>query len=353
MTTPASPPPRPPGATRCDCGTELAPSLLACPVCHRLVHGRELERLAADARAAEARADWRGALGLWRQALELLPADARQAATIAERVASLRERAGETKTPFGAGRAAEPKPGGRAAKLLAPLGVLGLLLWKFKFVVVFVLSKAKFLLLGLSKAGSATTMLLSFGVYWAAWGWPLALGLVLSIYLHELGHVAAMARLGMKIEPPMFVPGLGAYIRLKQRPVDAVEDARIGLGGPIWGLGAALISLALARVTGQPIFVAIAKLGAWINLFNLLPVWQLDGGRAFHALARGGRALVAVSIGLAWYFTREGLLLLLLLAAAIRAFKSEVETTDRRTLIEFVGLVASLSALAALHVAAP
>jgi Zn-dependent protease len=157
----------------------------------------------------------------------------------------------------------------------------------------------------------------------------------------------------MKIEPPMFVPGLGAYIRLKQRPVDAIEDARIGLGGPIWGLGAALLSLVLARGTGLPILVAIAKLSAWINLFNLLPVWQLDGSRAFHALARGGRATVALAIGVAWYFTREGLLLLLLVVAAYRAFKTEVEASDRRTLIEFVGLVASLSALAALELATP
>ncbi len=351
MTLPPAPPL--PAPSRCDCGTELAPSLLACPSCHRLVHTRELERLASEARAAEASSDWRGALALWRQALELLPADALQAQTLAERVASLRERAGETKTLFGTEKAAGPKAGSWAAKFLAPLGVLGLLLWKFKFVLVFVLSKAKFLLLGLSKAGSATSMLLSFGVYWAAFGWPLALGLVLSIYLHELGHVAAMARLGMKIEPPMFIPGVGAYIRLKQSPVDAIDDARIGLGGPIWGLGTAILSFALARITGQPIFVAIAKLGAWINLFNLLPVWQLDGSRAFRALARSGRALVALALGLAWYFTREGLLLLLLVVAVFRAFKSEVETSDRRTLIEFVGLIASLSALAALHLATP
>src|SRR4029453_7457017 len=188
-------------------------------------------------------------------------------------------------------------------------------------------------------------------IYWVAFGWPLALGLVLSIYLHERGHVAAMARLGRKPEAPLFTPALGAYIRLRQPPVDAVEDARIGLGGPIWGLGAAVLSLALGELTGEPSFFAGAKLGAWINLLNLLPVWQLDGGRAFHALSRTGRFVVAASIGAAWYFSREGLLLLLLAVAFYRSFKADVPASDKRTLIEFVSLVATLSALAALPVA--
>lgn len=355
---PSSPPP-----ARCaECGTELAPGLLACPACRKLVHSRELEQLAAAARDAEARGDDAAALALWRQALERLPPETRQAETIATRVAELRERVGATKgarrtgspsappPPPGAGAHEAPKAGSIAARILGPLGVVGLLLWKFKALLVLVLTKGKFLLLGLSKAGSATTMLLSFGVYWAAFGWPLALGLVLSIYLHELGHVAAMARLGMRIEPPMFIPGLGAYIRLRQRPVDAVDDARIGLGGPIWGLGAAILSLALGLATKLPIFIVVAKLGAWINLFNLLPVWQLDGSRAFHALARSGRFAVAVAIGLAWYFSREGLLLLLLVVALYRSFKADVAKSDTRTLVEFLGLIATLTALAALPV---
>lgn len=341
------------GPARCPCGTELAPALLACPSCHRLVHAGELARLAGEARAAEERAEWRAALAHWRQALELLPADSRQAATIAERVAGLRERAGEKEPGLFSGAGGGPKPGTRAATLLAPLGVLGLLLWKFKFVVVLVLSKAKFLLFGLTKAGSATSILLSLGVYWAAFGWPLALGLVVSLYLHELGHVAAMARLGMKLEPPMFVPGVGAFVRLRQRPVDALEDARIGLAGPIWGLGAALLAFALGRAIDAPVLLAIARLGAWLNLFNLLPVWQLDGGRAFRALDPAGRALVAVALAAAWWFTREGLLVLLLLVAVVRSFKSDARSTDKRTLVEFVGLIAALSALAAIPVATP
>ena len=71
--------------------------------------------------------------------------------------------------------------------------------------------KAKALLLGLTKGTTLLTMLLSLGVYWSMWGWPLRLGLVLSIYVHEMGHVIALARYGFRATAPMFIPGLGAW----------------------------------------------------------------------------------------------------------------------------------------------
>src|SRR3989454_12639768 len=81
-------------------------------------------------------------------------------------------------------------------------------------------------------------MLLSAGVYWAAWGWKFALGVVLSIYVHEMGHVQALQRYGIKATAPMFIPGVGAVVRLKQYPASPREDARVGLAGPLGGLGA-------------------------------------------------------------------------------------------------------------------
>ena len=146
------------------------------------------------------------------------------------------------------------------------------------------LTKAKFLLLGLTKASTLFSMLLSMGVYWAAFGWPFAVGLVLSIYVHEMGHVYLLTRFGVKAEAPMFIPGLGAVIRLRQSFTDPRQDALVGLAGPIWGLGAAIWGPGPGTATGEPYFLAIARLGAWINLFNLIPIWQLDGGRAFRAL---------------------------------------------------------------------
>src|SRR5439155_143942 len=83
-------------------------------------------------------------------------------------------------------------------------------------------------LLGLTKASTLFTMLLSAGVYWAAWGWKFALGVVLSIYVHEMGHVQALQRYGIKATAPMFIPGVGAVVRLKQYPASP-RDARVGL----------------------------------------------------------------------------------------------------------------------------
>ncbi|MGE0640188.1 MAG: site-2 protease family protein [Thermoanaerobaculia bacterium] len=338
---------------RCECGTELSASLLACPSCRRLVHRRRLEELAVQAERAEEGGDLPAALVAWREALELLPAESSQARRIADRVTAARARAPAASLDAAARDDASGRRGSWLAKRLAPLGVVGVLLWKFKFVLVAILGKAKLALLGLTKLGTLTSMLASFGLYWAIWGWPLAAGLIVSIYLHEMGHVARLAQLGMKVDAPMFVPGLGAYVRLRQRPLDAVEDARIGLAGPIWGLGAALASVAVWWATGSGLALAIAHLGAWINLFNLLPLGPLDGGRAFRALSGGGRWLATAALAAAWVVSREGLLLLLIVVAIWRALRPDSATTDRRALAEYVGLVAALTAILLLPAALP
>lgn len=330
---------------RCSCGTELATALLACPACRRLVHRERLEALAATAERAERKGELATALATWREALELLPVESSQAKALAERVASLRERAPTPKLEVAGQRDSAGGSKARLARILAPLGAAGLVLWKAKFLLVALLGKAKLALLGLTKLGTLTSMLASFGVYWAAWGWPLAAGLLASIYLHEMGHLARLAQYSMKVDAPMFVPGVGAFVRLRQRPVDAIEDARIGLAGPIWGLGAALLALAVWRVTGSGLALAICRLGAWINLFNLLPLGPLDGGRGFRALARGGRGLVSLGLIGAYFLTGEGLLLLLLVVALLRSFRAESATSDRRTLVEYLALLAAFSAL--------
>src|SRR5204863_388812 len=113
-----------------------------------------------------------------------------------------------------------------------------------------------------------------------------------------------------------FIPGFGAVIRLKQYPADAREDARVELAGPLWGLSAALAAYVVYRVTNVGVWGAIAHFGAWVNLFNLVPVWQLDGARGFRALTRQQRWIAVAIIGLMWFVTSEGLLVLLGLAAA-------------------------------------
>jgi Zn-dependent protease len=128
-----------------------------------------------------------------------------------------------------------------------------------------------------------------------------------------------------------------------------VIDARIGLGGPIWGAIAAITAFVVYLVTKSNIWAVIAQLGAFINLFNLLPVWQLDGSRAFHALARNGRLLIAGACVALAYVTSQKLLLLIAAVAAYRAFKPMVAASDRRTLATFALLLATLAGLAAVR----
>ncbi len=319
------------------CGTEIAADRLSCPICHALVHAATLQNLVAAARTQEAAGDLPAAVASWQAALPLVPVDSVQHGQMAAYLADLGRRAA-------VGASSTPGPAhGTAARrgILATAGAIGLA----------VLAKAKFLLLGLSKAGTLFTMLLSFGVYWTAFGWPFAAGLVLSIYVHEMGHMAALRRFGVKTAGPMFLPGIGAVIRLQQQFASPAEDARVGLAGPLWGLGAALAALGGFGLTHQPIWAAIATTGAWINLFNLLPIWQLDGGRAFRALGRLERWLAVAAIGVAYLLSREKLLLLLGIAAGWRALqKPDHGPGDRPVLLLYAVLVVVLALLTMVEV---
>jgi Zn-dependent protease len=189
-------------------------------------------------------------------------------------------------------------------------------------------------------------MLASFGVYWTLWGWKFALGFVIAIYIHEMGHVAALIRYGIPASAPMFIPGLGAFVRIKQYPASPQEDAYVGLAGPIWGLGATLIAFGIYHVTGDPLYAAITHISAIINVFNLMPIAGLDGDRGFRALTQGQRILATLVLGAMWYYTGEGLMILVLIVAAARAlFGKGAATLDHRTLAKFILLTVSLSLL--------
>jgi len=339
------------GPTTCpQCGIQVAPDLLSCPACQQLIHADELKRLAAEADHATQANDFTSALVAWRAALELLPPGSRQHDLVTATIGEL----GKKLDSVELAKIEEEKKRPAWAKGAAGLGGIGLLLWKFKFILVFVLTKAKILLLGLTKMSTLISMLLSFGVYWAAWGWKFALGLVVSIYVHEMGHVVALRRYGIKATAPMFIPGFGAIVRLKQYPANPREDARVGLAGPIWGLGASVVAYVVYLVSDWPSWAAIARVGAWINLFNLLPFWQLDGGRGFRALTPPQRWFIAAVMGGMWLLTTEGLLVLLGIVAVMRAFaRGDAVESDRIAMWEFAFLVASLSLMCTIHVPTP
>jgi len=129
------------------------------------------------------------------------------------------------------------------------------------------------------------TALVSVAAYSLFWGWEFAAGFVLLLFLHEMGHVIALRREGIKASTPMFIPFLGAAIFAKSLGDNALAEARVGLAGPILGTLAAAAVAVAGAITGSSFLLALAYVGFLINLFNLLPVVPLDGGRAMAAMA--------------------------------------------------------------------
>lgn len=302
--------------------------MLACPSCQTLVHRHELQRLATEADEKSRHGDRSGALETWRRALERLPKQSRQYAIISDRIRILSREVDEK----GTGSSADRK-------------------WTLTGIALFIFAQGKLLLTGLTKASTFISVLVSLGVYWAAFGYKFAIGLLASMYVHEMGHVAALRRYGIAMDAPMFLPGLGAFVRMKQYPVDAREDARVGMAGPLWGLGAALFVYGLAHATGYPVLYAVARAGAWMNLLNLIPLGPLDGGRGFRALTRQQRFLAMGVIALAWHLSSDGILLVLLLGALFRVAQAETpKEADSTTLLQYAVLVFALSWLSTINV---
>ena len=321
----------------------MAAALLSCPSCGWLRFSSSLKQLAAEAEEHERAGRFTDALVAWRSALDLLPPDSGQYTTISDRIAELGR-----KGPTAGTHQQRPD----WTRRLGVLGAVALFLWKFKVVIAFLLTKGKLLLLGFTKAGTLFSMLLSLGVYWQAFGWKWAFGVVASIYVHEMGHVAMLRHYGIPATAPMFLPGVGAVIRSRFYPTDVVAQARVGLAGPIWGLAAALVCYVVYAVTALPTWGALAEIGAWINLFNLTPVWQLDGAHGFRALSKQQRWIAVAAIAGAWVMSTKGLLVLLLIFAGVAAARRDAPAEpDRRTLLEYVVLIAALTALASIPVA--
>ena len=149
-------------------------------------------------------------------------------------------------------------------------------------------TKLKAILLLLPKLKILTTsgtMLVSIAAYALLWGFPFALGFVLLLFVHEMGHVIQLRREGIEASAPMFIPFLGAVVAAKSLGDDAAAEARVGLAGPILGTIASLVPLAIWLATGNEFWQALAYVGFFLNLFNLLPIVPLDGGRAMAALS--------------------------------------------------------------------
>jgi len=204
------------------------------------------------------------------------------------------------------------KKRGLLGKLAAPFVFLGTLLLKFKAAI--------FLLFKLKLFATAISMLASIGVYTMIWGWPFALGFVLLLLVHECGHVLEARRQGLPVSAPVFIPFLGAGIMMREMPKDAWREARLALGGPLLGSLGAAACWALSGVFHSDLLLALAYFGFFLNLFNLLPIVPLDGGRAAAAIHPalwivGVSALVVLAV-----INPNPILIIILVLAAIDLF---------------------------------
>jgi Zn-dependent protease len=189
----------------------------------------------------------------------------------------------ETPNPFGE-RPAANGPIGRARKRIGSAAAAVIALIAKFFAAI----KALFLLLpNIKLVTTLGTAMVSVVLYSLFWGWTFAIGFVVLLFIHEMGHVIQLRREGVPASAPMFVPLMGAVVMMKSMPDDALAEARVGLAGPVLGTLGAGVCFAIAKATHSEMLSALAYIGFLINLINLVPMTPFDGGRAMAAMAPG------------------------------------------------------------------
>jgi Zn-dependent protease len=308
------------------CAAPLASDALVCVRCHALIHSEGLEQISATARLLEDQRDFKAARDEWSKAVPLLPLNSRQAAWIQTHVERL---AVSVNAP-----PPVPTRSAKWPKWLAPAVPIVVALSKGKAILA--LFNAKFLL-------SFGAFL---GVYWSLYGIAFALGFAGQILIHEMGHYVDIRRRGLPADMPLFLPGLGAFVRWNALGVSLETRAAVSLAGPLAGLMAAATCGTIWLLTGNAIWGALARSGAWLNLLNLIPVWGLDGSHAFLALAKRDRGILLVSALTLFLLVHDGVLVLVALGAIWRMFTKDLpEHSSPFTLLYFSAVLAGLGAL--------
>lgn len=308
-----------------NCGASLPLGALACEQCHSLVHSEELIRISERAKALEADEPL-SAKQEWLKALLLLPANSTQATWIRDQVQKL-ELSARTAPP--------PEQRHGWARKLGPLAPIAV-----------VLAKSKTLLLAIFKLKFIFSLFAFMGVYWALYGAGFGVGFAVLILVHEMGHYVDIRRRGLPAEMPVFLPGLGAFVRWKALGVTRQTRAAVSLAGPLAGLlGAAVCALLWYR-TGNGLWAALARTTAGLNILNLTPVWVLDGAQAVAALGRSERFVLLAACLVCWLFLGEGIFVLVAAGTVYRLFTKDLPPQPSPpTTAYFVGVLACLAAV--------
>jgi len=221
-------------------------------------------------------------------------------------------------------REARPRSENREGGLRR-LGPIGLLL-------LFIFGKLKYLglILQVGKFKTFISMLVSIWAYAMFWGWSFAAGFVGLIFIHEMGHVLALRAMGIRATAPMFIPFVGAHIVMQQMPKNAFVEAVAAYGGPLLGTLGAIGCAVLGLASGNPFWYALASSGFLLNLFNLLPISPLDGGRIIGVISPKLWIFGLVgALGL-FYLTWSPIVALILLLGSFQIYKSfKTSRTER------------------------
>jgi Zn-dependent protease len=280
--------------------------------------------LAAEAKELESKGDFRQARERWLMGIPLLPANSRQADWINTHARQLEAAADQVQPPDNENK---------WAQRLGPVGPLAILLAKGKLFLSAIF-KLKFLL----------SFFAFFGFYWALFGARFGIGFAILILIHEMGHFIDVKRRGLPADMPVFLPGFGAYVRWRAAGVPIEVQAEVALAGPFAGFLASVACAVIWAQTHDPIWAALARAGAWLNLLNLIPVWMLDGGHAALALSKSDRIILLLSSLALWLFFSENMFFLIALGAAYQAFLAGdlPSRSNRTTIIYFIVVLAGL-----------
>lgn len=291
------------------CGHGLPVGAVVCDQCHALVYASQLEMLAAHARTLEAERHPGDARTVWLKTVDLLPAGSTQLAWVREHARALEINANTLDPPE-----AENAWTARVRAMASPKSL-----------------------------GTLIAFLVVYGVIFGA---KFGAGFAVMIAIHEMGHYIDIRRRGLPADMPVFLPGLGAYVRWRSMGVSAAVRAQISLAGPLAGLLAAVGCYALWIGTGVHIWADLARAGAFLNVLNLIPVAILDGGQATFALGRVERVLLmatAVAMGI---FFHESIFYLVAAGAAYRLFtKDEAAQPSFGVLGYFAAVLIALGAV--------
>jgi Zn-dependent protease len=219
-------------------------------------------------------------------------------------------------------RAQEP---GRPAGGLRKLGTIGLVLF-------FLFGKLKYLglILQIGKFKTFLSMLVSIWAYAMFWGWSFAAGFVVLIFIHEMGHVLALRLMGIQASAPMFIPFVGAHIVMKQMPKNAFVEAVAAYGGPLLGTLGAIACVGIGLATENLFWYALASSGFLLNLFNLLPISPLDGGRIIGVISPKLWVLGLLGAIALFYLTWSPIIALILILGSFQIYTSFKKSKTER-----------------------